>query len=55
MNGRICFKVMKGENPQPRLLYPATISFRFEGKSKASQTRKSEENSAPPNQLFNRC
>ena len=25
------FKVMKGENLQPRLLYPARISFRFEG------------------------
>ena len=24
------FKVMKGENLQPRLLYPATISFRFD-------------------------
>ena len=24
------FKVMKGKNLQPRLLYPATISFRFE-------------------------
>ena len=25
------FKVMKGENLQPRLLYPARISFRFDG------------------------
>ena len=25
------FKVMKGKNLQPRLLYPATISFRFNG------------------------
>ena len=25
------FKVMKGKNLQPRLLYPARISFRFEG------------------------
>ena len=25
-------KVMKGKNVQPRLLYPARISFRFEGK-----------------------
>ena len=24
------FKVMKGENLQPRLLYPARISFRFD-------------------------
>ena len=26
------FKVMKGKNLQPRLLYPARISFRFDGK-----------------------
>ena len=25
------FKVMKGKNRQPRLLYPARISFRFNG------------------------
>ena len=28
-------KVMKGKNLQPRLLYPARISFRFEGKIKS--------------------
>ena len=28
------FKVMKGKNLQPRLLYPAWISFRFEGEIK---------------------
>ena len=28
------FKVIKGKNLQPRLLYPARISFRFEGKIK---------------------
>ena len=27
-------KVMKGENLQPRLLYPARISFRFDGEIK---------------------
>ena len=26
--------VMKGKNLQPRLLYPARLSFRFEGESK---------------------
>ena len=25
------FRVMKGKNLQPRLLYPARISFRFDG------------------------
>ena len=29
----IC-KVMKGKNPQPRLLYPARISLRFDGEIK---------------------
>ena len=28
------FKVMKGKNLQPRLLYSARISFRFEGEIK---------------------
>ena len=27
-------KVMKGKKPQPRLLYPARISFRFDGEIK---------------------
>ena len=35
------FKVMKGKNLQPRLLYPARISFRLMEKSKALQTSKS--------------
>ena len=35
------FKVMKENNLQPRLLYPARISFKYEGKSKALQTSKS--------------
>ena len=29
------FKVMKGENLQPRLLYPARISFRFDEEIKS--------------------
>ena len=29
------FKVMKGKNLQPRLLYPARISFRFDGEVKS--------------------
>ena len=35
------FQVMKGKNLQPRLLYPARISFRFEGEIKGLQTNKS--------------
>ena len=34
-------KVMKGKNLQPRLLYPARLSFRFEVKSKPSLISKS--------------
>ena len=48
-------KLMKEKNLQPRLLYPARISFNMKEKSKALQTSKSSENSAPPNQLFNKC
>ena len=48
-------KVTKEKNLQPRLLYPARISFRYEGEIKTLQTSKSSENSAPPNQLFNKC
>ena len=29
------FKVMKGKNLQPKLLYPARISFRFDGEIKS--------------------
>ena len=32
-------KVMKGKNLQSRLLYPARISFRFEGEIKSPQAR----------------
>ena len=31
---RDILNVMKGKNFQPRLLYPARFSFRFEGESK---------------------
>ena len=32
--GQDIFKVMKGKNLQPRLLYPARISFGFDGEIK---------------------
>ena len=35
------FKVMKGKKLQPRLLYPARISFRFDRDIKTLQTSKS--------------
>ena len=48
-------KVMKEKSLQPRLLYPERISFKYEGEIKPLQTSESSENSAPPNQLFNKC
>ena len=45
------FKALKGKNLQPRLLYPARISFKIDGETKSF----SEENSVPPNQLYNKC
>ena len=35
------FKLMKGENLQPRLLYPARISFRFDREITTFKTSKS--------------
>ena len=49
------FKALKGKNLQPRSLYLARISFKIDGEIKAFQTSKSEENSVPPNQLYNKC
>ena len=49
------FKVMKGKNLRPRLFYPARISFRFHRNLKPLQTSKRYENSAPTNQLYNKC
>ena len=50
------FKVMKGKNLQPRLLYPGRISFRFDREIKTfTNKQKLKENSPPPNQLYNKC
>ena len=49
------FKLMKGKNLHPGILYPARSSSDFMEKSKAFQTSKSLENLAPPNQLYNKC
>ena len=48
-------KVMKEKNLQPRLLYPARISFKYEGEIKKFTDKRNRMNSAPPNQLFNKC
>ena len=49
------FKVMKGKNPQPRLLYPARISFRFDREMKTFTDKQKLRNSAPPKQLYGKC
>ena len=48
------FKVMKGTNLQPRLLYLARISFRFNAEIKTITDKQNSENSAAPSQLYNR-
>ena len=55
MEWRDIFKVMKQKDPQPRILYPARLSFRFDGEIKSFSDKQSEENSAPPNQLYDIC
>ena len=49
----IC-EVMKGKNLQPRVLYPARLSFRFNRKIKSFTEEQKLKNSAPPDQLYNK-
>ena len=47
--------MMKGKNLQPRLLSPAGLSFRSAGEIKSfTDKQKSQEDSAPLNQLYNK-
>ena len=48
-------KVMKENNLQRRLLYPARISFKYEGEIKSFTDKQKLKKSAPPNQLSNKC
>jgi len=46
---------MKEKNVQPRLLYPARISFKYERETKSFTDKKNlREFRTPPNQLFNK-
>ena len=47
--------VIKEKNLQPRLLYPARISFKYEGEIKSFTYKRKLRNSTPPNQLSNKC
>ena len=49
------FKVLKGRNLQPRLLYLARISFKIDGEIKSFSDKQKLRDSAPPNQLYNKC
>ena len=48
-------KVMKGKNLQQRLLYPAKISFRFEGENKSFTDKQKLREFSTTNQLYNKC
>ena len=49
------FKVLKGKNLQPRLLFPSKISFKTMGGKKAFKTRNHQEKSVPPTKLYSKC
>ena len=49
------FNMMKWENLQPSILYPARLSFRFDGEIKSFTDRQKPKSSAPQNQLYKKC
>ena len=49
------FKVMNGKNLQPRILYLARLSFRFDGEIKSFTNKQKQKYSAPLNWLYNKC
>ena len=49
------FKVLKGKNLQPRLLYPARISFKIYGEIKSFSDKQKLREFSTPNQLYNKC
>ena len=48
------FKTMKGKNVQPRLLYPATLSFRFDREIKSFPVKQKLREFSTTNQLYNK-
>ena len=48
------FNVMNGKNMQPRILYPASLSFRIEGEIKVFPNKQKLRNSSPLNQPYKR-
>ena len=49
------FKVMKGKNLQPRLLYSARISFNIDGDIKSFSDKQKLREFSTTNQLYNKC
>ena len=49
------FKVMKRKNLQPRTVYPARLSFTLDGEIKSFTNKPKLKNSAPPDELCNKC
>ena len=49
------FKVMKGKNLQPRLLYPARILFRSDGEIKTFTEKQKLREFSTTNQLYSKC
>ena len=49
------FKVMKYKDLQPRLFYPAKLSFRSECQIKSFPNRKKLKSSSPTNQCYKKC
>ena len=49
------FKLIKRRSLQPKMRYPTRLSFHFDREIKSFKTGKSSENSALPNQLYNKC
>ena len=49
------FKVKKGKSLQPRMLYSARLSFRFDGEIKSFPDKQKLREFSTTNQLYNKC
>ena len=49
------FKVLHGKNLQPRLQYPARISFKIDGEIKSFSDKQKLREFSTTNQLYNKC
>ena len=49
------FKVLHGKNLQPKLQYPARISFKIDGEIKSFSDKQKLREFSTTNQLYNKC